>query len=120
MDLVLAFLGIVLLILVAFLLAAIIAGVGMAELMGLAAEKLFDLLVPRRKTGLGPEGLIGERGTVIEMPGPSSTDGEARGSVRLGGEIWKARCSSDAQMTPGDPVRVVAVEGLLLVVERAP
>jgi membrane protein implicated in regulation of membrane protease activity len=35
--------------------------------------------------------------------------------VRLGGEIWEARCESGA--SPGDRVRVTGRDGLTLVVE---
>jgi membrane protein implicated in regulation of membrane protease activity len=39
------------------------------------------------------------------------------GQVRAGGELWQARCAQGAD--PGTPVRVLGVEGLILVVEVA-
>lgn len=40
-----------------------------------------------------------------------------RGQIRLGGEIWEARCDAGADI--GDTVRVVARDGLTLIVELA-
>jgi len=57
----------------------------------------------------GAEGMIGERAEVIEACKP-------RGRVRIRGEIWAAECAGGA--ADGEQVRVVAVERLLLRVER--
>jgi membrane protein implicated in regulation of membrane protease activity len=51
--------------------------------------------------------IVGETGTVLSPCHPN-------GQVRIDGEIWEARCDEGADR--GDPVVVVAVEGLLLVV----
>lgn len=40
------------------------------------------------------------------------------GMVRLGRELWTARGAGDDEMKTGARVRVVAVEGLVLIVER--
>jgi membrane protein implicated in regulation of membrane protease activity len=37
--------------------------------------------------------------------------------VRIGGELWEARCAGGADV--GETVRVVELSGLTLVVERA-
>jgi membrane protein implicated in regulation of membrane protease activity len=58
----------------------------------------------------GVEGMIGAPAEVIETCRP-------RGRVRLRGVIWAARCESGAEV--GETVRVVAVERLLVIVERA-
>jgi membrane protein implicated in regulation of membrane protease activity len=39
------------------------------------------------------------------------------GQVRLNGELWRASCPEGAEA--GDEVRVVALDGLTLLVERA-
>jgi len=57
----------------------------------------------------GAEGMIGARAEVIETCRP-------RGRVRIRGEIWAARCESGAEV--GETVRIIAVERLLLLVER--
>jgi membrane-bound ClpP family serine protease len=57
---------------------------------------------------VGPETLIGARGRAI-------TDCRPSGTVRVQGEEWQARC--DAGVDAGCPVRVLAREGLVLIVE---
>src|SRR5262245_42243439 len=62
-----------------------------------------------RKTAAttGTEAMIGKRGEVVDECAPS-------GTVRVGGELWEARCDAGAE--PGDSVWVQRVEGLTLVV----
>jgi membrane protein implicated in regulation of membrane protease activity len=61
----------------------------------------------RRKPKVGVETLVGTSATVITSCRP-------RGQVRVAGEIWTATCTDGAD--PGEVVRVVAVDGLALVV----
>jgi membrane protein implicated in regulation of membrane protease activity len=61
----------------------------------------------RRKPKVGVQTLVGASATVITACRP-------RGQVRVAGEIWAATCAAGAD--PGDVVRVVAVDGLALVV----
>ncbi len=59
----------------------------------------------------GPGGLIGARGTAIQMLAPE-------GYVRVGAELWRARVPRGRKSVPaGAAVRVQAVEGLTVVVE---
>lgn len=75
------------------------------------AETAFWLWLSRRRTvQMGPETLVGASGQVVTPCTPL-------GQVRVGGELWRARCDEGA--AAGEPVRVVALEGLTLVVERA-
>ncbi len=62
----------------------------------------------RRPPALGPEELVGSVGNVIDWQGSS-------GKIRLSGEMWNAH--STHPLKPGDTVRVVAREGLTLMVE---
>lgn len=64
--------------------------------------------VKHRKRVVGVQTLIGKDATVTEPCRPT-------GQVRLGGEIWEARC--DAGADPGDTVRVTGRDDLTLVVE---
>jgi membrane-bound serine protease (ClpP class) len=64
----------------------------------------------RRRVQMGPETLVGATGTVVTPCAPV-------GQVRVQGELWRARCDAGAQ--PGEEVRVLELDGLLLVVERA-
>lgn len=59
----------------------------------------------RRRAAVGVEALVGARAVV-----------DRDGFVRVKGELWRARGLGDA--TPGESVRVLAVDGLELVVER--
>ena len=57
---------------------------------------------------VGAQNLIGQTATVVSSCRP-------KGQVRVGGEIWAARCPSGAGH--GDTVRVVDRDGLTLIVE---
>jgi membrane-bound serine protease (ClpP class) len=62
----------------------------------------------RRKV-VGAQALIGAEGEVLRPCRPV-------GQVRIGGEIWEARCDEGADS--GETVRVVGLRGLTLLVER--
>ena len=64
----------------------------------------------REKIQTGVENLVGSTGEVTELLAPS-------GQIRVLGELWQARSSSE--LPPGSRVRVVAVRGLTLEVETA-
>ena len=75
------------------------------------AETLFWIWLSRRgKVTMGPETLVGAVAEVVTPCVPL-------GQVRLQGELWRARCEEGAE--PGERVRVRALDGLTLVVERA-
>jgi membrane-bound serine protease (ClpP class) len=63
----------------------------------------------RRKPSLGSEGLIGEVGEVRERLAPN-------GKIFIHGEFWNA--VADQPVEVGEQVRIVAVQGLKLVVQR--
>src|SRR5262249_37082751 len=63
----------------------------------------------RYRVRTGREALIGASAEVLEACDPS-------GRVRLRGEIWHARCRTPAAV--GERVKVTAVDGLTLEVER--
>ena len=62
----------------------------------------------RRKV-VGAQTLVGREAEVLAPCRPT-------GQVRIGGEIWQARCEAGADA--GETVRVVGLSGLTLVVER--
>jgi membrane-bound serine protease (ClpP class) len=80
--------------------AAVIFGIG-----GAAARAY------RQPVMTGAEEMIGSRGEVVDW----SHD---RGSVHVHGEIWAAR--GEAPLKPNEKVRVVALDGLTLIVEPQP
>jgi membrane protein implicated in regulation of membrane protease activity len=59
----------------------------------------------------GAEGMVGERGTVVEACAPV-------GIVRVRGELWKARANHGESLAPGERLTVLGVDGLTLDVER--
>jgi membrane-bound serine protease (ClpP class) len=59
---------------------------------------------------------IGREAMVGRM-GEATTGIDPEGMVRLGGGLWRARTNRATPITTGDPVRVVAIDGLLLEVE---
>jgi membrane-bound serine protease (ClpP class) len=61
-------------------------------------------LSKRRHVQVGPETLIGARGEAV-----------GAGLVRVDGELWQARAA--AALSPGDLVRVVGRDALVLEVE---
>jgi membrane protein implicated in regulation of membrane protease activity len=63
----------------------------------------------RRRAQVGAEALVG---AVAEVVAPCHPEG----SVRLSGELWRARCDGGADV--GERVRVRALDGLTLLVER--
>jgi membrane-bound serine protease (ClpP class) len=63
-----------------------------------------------QKVQTGVENLVGSTGEVTERLAPS-------GQIRVLGELWQARSSSE--LPPGSRVRVVAVHNLTLEVETA-
>ena len=66
----------------------------------------------RRKPEAGKEELIGEIGKVAE-------DLDPEGVIKLHGELWKAVSADGSKIRVGEKVRVVKVDGLTLIVERA-
>jgi membrane protein implicated in regulation of membrane protease activity len=65
----------------------------------------------RRRAVVGVEALVGRRATTV---GPLLRTGQ----VRVDGELWDAR--SEAEVEPGEPVVIRAVNGLVLDVEPVP
>ena len=69
----------------------------------------FAIRVQKNRPTTGIEGLIGEEGIVTVALEPE-------GTVKVRGEIWKAIC--DGAIEIGSKVRVTAVKGMLLTVEK--
>jgi membrane-bound ClpP family serine protease len=64
----------------------------------------------RRRARVGAETLIGMTAQVVSRLGPE-------GHVRVSGELWTARSSGAEPVEAGASVRILALEGLTLVVE---
>ena len=76
--------------------------------VGIAEVTYWQRRMRREKVQTGVEHLVGATGEVAERLAPS-------GHIRVLGELWEARSSSE--LAPGTRVRVVAVHGLTLEVE---
>jgi membrane protein implicated in regulation of membrane protease activity len=85
-----------------------IAAVTLGIVIEVAEVGFWIRFLRRYRVSTGAEGLIGSTAEVIEACAPI-------GRVRLRGEIWRARCSSRAQV--GQRVVVTGVDGLTLEVE---
>lgn len=82
-----------------------------ATSVGLLAFVLgFAIKARRRRVVTGAEEMIGSTGTVVDWLG-------VEGRVRTHGEVWAARAGQP--LDPGRTVRVVARQGLTLIVEPA-
>jgi membrane protein implicated in regulation of membrane protease activity len=89
-----------------------VVAVSAAALVEVAEVAFWLRFLRRYRVTTGAEGMIGERGEVIEATGADT------GRVRVYGEIWAAR--SRARLAPSARVRVTAVKGLTLEVEADP
>jgi membrane protein implicated in regulation of membrane protease activity len=102
-------------VLIAVLLALFVlpAPWGLVAVAGAAALEVVEAWVfiawsRRRRPVVGAEALVGRSVQAVNDLLPD-------GQVRLGGELWRARCDQGARM--GDSLVVRAVDGLTLVVE---
>ena len=87
--------------------------IGIPLVIVAAIAEVLELVFWRRylaryRVTTGSEALVGEEATVVEPCAPE-------GTVRLRGEIWKARSSFPCGA--GERVRVTGVDGLTLEVE---
>jgi membrane protein implicated in regulation of membrane protease activity len=64
----------------------------------------------RRQAAVGVESLVGKHGVAVGELWPE-------GQVKVGGEIWKARCTSGCD--PGAAIVVRRIDGLTLEVDPA-
>jgi membrane protein implicated in regulation of membrane protease activity len=86
---------------------------GIVAAVGAAAVEVLELAFWRRflrryRLRMGPETLIGERAIVVSRCDPE-------GTVRVRGELWRARSSAPAES--GDSVQITNLRGLSLEVE---
>ena len=87
------------------LVAVVVGGV-----LEIAETALFIWWSKRRQATVGVETLVGKTGVAASHLWPE-------GQVRVGGEIWRARCAGGCDS--GTRIVVRAVDGLTLVVEPA-
>jgi membrane protein implicated in regulation of membrane protease activity len=88
-----------------------VIGVCAAALLEVGELYLWKRYLDRYRVQGGAEGMVGERGEVIEACDPD-------GRVKVRGEIWTASAAPGEELRVGDRVRVLSVEGLRLVVGR--
>ena len=105
------------LVLIALLLAIFVlpspwglVAVAVAAALDIAETGLFIWWSKRRKATVGVETLVGKIGV-------AASDLWPEGQVRIGGEIWRARCAGGCDS--GTRIVVRGVDGLTLVVDPA-
>ena len=81
--------------------------VPVAAVIELGELYVWTRVLRRYRIRTGSEALIGARVEVLARCAP-------QGRVRLGGEIWNARCAEPLEA--GEAARVVSVDGLTLLV----
>ena len=86
-----------------------IGAIALAALLEIVETFFWIRLSRRRRPVIGAEALVGATAAVVSPCRPT-------GQVRLHGELWGAHCAAGADA--GDVVRVTALDGLTLVVER--
>ena len=82
--------------------------VAVAAVVEIAETGFWIWLSKRRRVQVGAEVLIGATAEVVAPCMPT-------GQVRVAGELWQARCPVGA--AAGDTVRILALDGLTLLVE---
>jgi membrane-bound serine protease (ClpP class) len=88
--------------------------VSLATAFGFGAILAFALRAQRRPIAMGQESLTGRIGV-------ARSDLAPRGNVQLGGELWTAELAEPGDPLPaGTRVEVVRVDGIRLLVRRAP
>ena len=83
-----------------------IGGVLLAFLTGMPAMVRTRFATPT----IGREWMIGEMGQAVAAVAPE-------GTVEVRGATWRARTNRATPIAPGDPIRVVAIDGVTLEVE---
>lgn len=85
-----------------------LVAIAVGGILDIAETGAFIWWSKRRSATVGIESLVGKRGVAVDALWPE-------GQVKLGGEIWKARC--DGGCDPGTAVVVREVRGLTLIVD---
>lgn len=85
-----------------------LAAVAIGATLDIAETGLFIWWSKRRNASVGLESMVGKRGIVVNDLWPE-------GQVKIGGELWRARCEGGCES--GTDVVVRDVQGLTLVVE---
>jgi membrane-bound serine protease (ClpP class) len=84
----------------------VVGGVALFMVAGMPAMLRARFSTPT----IGRESMIGEMGS-------ATADVDPEGTVTVRGALWRARTNRATPIAAGDPVRVVAIDGLLLEVE---
>jgi membrane protein implicated in regulation of membrane protease activity len=85
-----------------------VVGFGVGLALGIVEIFGWNQTVKRRQRVVGAQTLIGRDAVVVAACRPD-------GQVRIDGELWAAHCDGGA--SPGDPVRIVSRNKLVLTVE---
>jgi membrane protein implicated in regulation of membrane protease activity len=87
-----------------------LVAVGVAATIDIVETFVFMWWSKRRQPSVGVDALVGKAGVAVSELWPD-------GQVKVGGEIWRARCAGGCDA--GTKVVVRSVDGLTLVVDPA-
>lgn len=87
-------------------------GVATLELVLIGVTAALYLHYRHKKVTTGTESMVGETGEVVEWH-------ETKGRVRVQGEVWKAASETALSLNTEAKIRVKAVEGLVVIIEKA-
>jgi membrane-bound serine protease (ClpP class) len=88
----------------------VLFGIAFIEVVLLIGSILVILKSRRQKITTGTESMIGQPAKIIEWNGD-------KGQVSIHGELWQAQSGQPLDITAGEQVTVIAVEGLVLKVK---
>lgn len=88
---------------------SLLFGVAFIELSVVVVSAMVVLHYRKRKLSTGLESMVGDSAEIVEWKGQ-------QGSVRVQGEIWKARAEQPLSLKKNEKVQVSAVDGLTLII----
>ncbi len=118
MDLLLTLSGIAALVALVDVLGLQLLAFAGSTLAGRIIEAIFDFLVPAGPSRIGSRGMIGRSARAVSTFVPTPNASGREGTVRVSGELWNARSESDMDVPMGARVRIVAIDELVVLVER--
>ena len=94
--------------------AQIIAFIVSSVVFLVVTRPLYDKFIKSRQVATNADSLIGKTAIVTE---PIDND-EGVGFVKINGQVWSARSNDGSQISKGEKVHILSIEGVKLIIER--